>query len=62
MLPVKLCYEERFKLDYSCYLSPGLETDACAQGYSSSSSSNAPSNDQDGAILRFLMETNNSGK
>ena len=31
-------------------------------GYSSSSSLNAPSNDQDGDVLRLLMETNNSGK
>ena len=59
MLPVKLCYEERFRLDYSCYSPPGLETGACAQGYSSL---NAPSNDQDGDILRLLMETNNSRK
>ena len=62
MLPVKLCYEERFLLDYSCYSPPDLETGACAQGYSSSSSLNAQSNDQDGDILRLLMETNNSGK
>ena len=62
MLPVKLCYEERFCLDFSCYSPPGLETGACAQGYSSSLSLNGLSNDQDGDILRLLMETYNSGK
>ena len=40
----------------------GLETGACVQGYSNSSSSNAPSNEQDGDVLRLLIKTNNTGK
>ena len=39
-----------------------LKTDACVQVYSSSSSSYAPSNEQNDDVLRLLIETNNIGK